>query len=195
LRAFLREQSPRFSGVTGSREPIDKAKRAFRVFAPRRDEGAGDVEPSVGGIPGCAWRISAGGTESIRMKAMTKVLIALCLAAAAAAAQEAKVTPLMTQELAGIAGKEGTMVAVEYAPGGSDAEHRHNAYAFVYVLEGAVVMQVKGGEEVRLGPGQTFYESPEDVHTVSRNASTTKPAKFLVFFVKQKGAPITVPAK
>jgi quercetin dioxygenase-like cupin family protein len=129
------------------------------------------------------------------MKAMTKVLIALCLAAAAAAAQEAKVTPLMTQELAGIAGKEGTMVAVEYAPGGSDAEHRHNAYAFVYVLEGAVVMQVKGGEEVRLGPGQTFYESPEDVHTVSRNASTTKPAKFLVFFVKQKGAPITVPAK
>ena len=128
---------------------------------------------------------------------MTKVLIALCLATATAtaAAQEAKVTPLMTQELAGIDGKEGTMVMVEYAPGGSDAEHRHNASVFVYVLEGAVVMQVKGGKEVTLGPGQTFYESPEDVHTVSRNASTTKPAKFLVFFVKQKGAPITVPAK
>jgi len=126
---------------------------------------------------------------------MTKVLIALCLAAAAAAAQEAKVTPLMTQELAGIVGKEGTLVMVEYAPGGSDAEHRHHAAAFVYVLEGAVVMQVQGGQEVTLGPGQTFYESPEDVHTVSRNASTTKPAKFLVFFVKQKGAPITVPAK
>jgi quercetin dioxygenase-like cupin family protein len=127
---------------------------------------------------------------------MTKVLIALCLAAATAAAQEAKVTELMTHELAGmIDGKEGAMVLVEYAPGGSDAEHRHHAYAFVYVLEGAVVMQVKGGQEVTLGPGQTFYESPEDVHTVSRNASTTKPAKFLVFFVKQKGAPITVPAK
>jgi quercetin dioxygenase-like cupin family protein len=128
---------------------------------------------------------------------MTKMLTALCLAAstATAAAQEAKVTPLVTQELAGSDGKEGTMVMVEYAPGGSDAAHRHNAHAFVYVLEGAVVMQVKGGEEVTLGPGQTFYESPENVHTVSRNASTTKPAKFLVFFVKQKGAPIVVPAK
>ena len=130
---------------------------------------------------------------------MTKVLIAvlfaLCLAAATAAAQEAKVTPLMTQGLAGIDGKEGTLTMVEYAPGGSDPAHRHNASVFVYVLEGAVVMQVKGGKEVTLGPGQTFYEAPEDVHTVSRNASTTKPAKFLVFFVKQKGAPLTVPAK
>jgi quercetin dioxygenase-like cupin family protein len=129
--------------------------------------------------------------------AMTKVLmvIALCLAAATAAAQEAKVTPLMTHELAGIDGKEGTVVMVEYAPGGSEAEHRHNAYTFVYVLEGAVVMQVKGGKELTLGPGQTFYESPEDVHTVSRNASTTKPAKFLAFQVRQKGALTTVPAK
>jgi quercetin dioxygenase-like cupin family protein len=126
---------------------------------------------------------------------MTKVLIAMCLLVAAAAAQDAKVTPLMTQDLAGILGKEGTMVTVEYAPGASSAEHRHNAHTFVYVLEGAVVMQVKGGKEVTLGPGQTFYEAPEDVHTVSRNASTTKPAKFLVFFVKQKGAPLTVPAK
>ena len=130
---------------------------------------------------------------------MTKVLIASCLATATAtvtaAAQEARVTTLMTQELAGKDGKEGTMVMVEYAPGGSDAAHRHNASVFVYVLEGAVVMQVKGGEEVTLGPGQTFYESPEDVHLVSRNASTTQPAKFLVFFVKQKGAPLTVPAK
>jgi quercetin dioxygenase-like cupin family protein len=128
---------------------------------------------------------------------MTKMLTALCLAAstATAAAQEAKVTPLVTKELAGRDGKEGTMIMVEYAPGGSDAAHRHNAHVFVYVLEGVVVMQVKGGKEATLGPGQTFYESPEDVHTVSRNASTTKPAKFLVFFVKQKGAPITVPAK
>jgi len=125
---------------------------------------------------------------------MTKMLIAICLAAAAVP-QEAKVTPLRTQELVGIAGKEATMLTVEYPPGGSSPEHRHNAYVFVYVLDGAVVMQVKGGKEVILGPGQTFYESPEDVHTVSRNASTTKPAKFLVFFVKQQGAPLTVPAK
>jgi quercetin dioxygenase-like cupin family protein len=126
---------------------------------------------------------------------MTKVLIVSCLAAAAAVAQQAKVTPLMTKELSGIAGKEATMVTVEYAPGGFSAEHRHNAHTFVYVLEGSVVMQVKGGKEVTLGPGQTFYESPEDVHSVSRNASTTKPARFLVFFVKQTGAAATAPAK
>ena len=80
------------------------------------------------------------------------------------------------------------------APGASSPEHRHNAQTFVYVLEGPVVMQVKGGKEVTLGPGQTFYESPDDVHSVSRNASSANPAKILVFFVRQKGAPITVPA-
>ena len=126
---------------------------------------------------------------------MTKALFALCLTPAIAAAQATKVTPLMTQDLVGLDGKEGTMIVVEYAPGGSSAPHRHNSHTFVYVLEGAVVMQVKGGREVTLGPGHTFFESPEDVHTVSRNASTTEPARFLVFFVKQKGAPSTVPAK
>jgi quercetin dioxygenase-like cupin family protein len=126
---------------------------------------------------------------------MTKALIALWLTPAIAAAQGAKVTSLTTQELAGLDGKEGTMIMVEYPPGGSDAEHQHNAHTFVYVLEGAVVMRVQGGKEVTLGPGQTFHESPDDVHTVSRNASTTQSAKFLVFFVKQKGAPITVPAR
>ena len=126
---------------------------------------------------------------------MTKTLIAICIAAAAAVAQPAKVTPLVTKIFADIPGKEGTMVTVEYAPGASSAEHRHNAHTFVYVLEGSVVMQVKGGKEVTLGPGETFYESPDDVHSVSRNASTTKAAKFLVFFVKQQGAPATAPAK
>jgi quercetin dioxygenase-like cupin family protein len=126
---------------------------------------------------------------------MKSVLIALCLAAATVAAEDAKVTPLMTKDLAGIAGQEVTMLTVEYAPGASSTEHRHNANTFVYVLEGSVVMQVKGGKEMTLGPGQTFYESPDDVHSVSRNASSTKPAKFLVFFVKQKGAPTLVPAK
>ena len=126
---------------------------------------------------------------------MKIVLIALCLATSATAADVATVTPLITKDLTGIPGKEATMVTVEYAPGGSSAEHRHNAHTFVYVLEGSVTMQVKGGKEVTLGPGQTFYESPEDVHTVSRNASGTKPAKFLVFFVKDKGAPATAPGK
>ena len=121
--------------------------------------------------------------------------IVFWMAASVLVAQEAKVTPLMSKDLAGIAGKEGTMSVIEYAPGGSSAEHRHNAHVFVYVLEGSVVMQVKGGKEVTLGPGQTFYESPADIHTVSRNASKTAPAKFLVFFVKDKAAPPTVPAK
>jgi quercetin dioxygenase-like cupin family protein len=119
----------------------------------------------------------------------------LFLLAAAAAAQDTKVTPLVAKDLTGTEGKEGAMVMVEYAPGAASAPHRHNAHTFVYVLEGSVVMQVQGGKEVTLGPGQTFYESPEDIHAVSRNASSTKPAKFLVFFVKQKGAPPTVPAK
>jgi quercetin dioxygenase-like cupin family protein len=126
---------------------------------------------------------------------MKIVLFALCLAAGALAAQDAKVTPLITKDLDGIAGKEVKMLTVVYAPGASSAPHKHNAQTFVYVLEGSLVMQVKGGNEVTLGPGQTFYESPEDIHTVSRNASSTQPAKFLVFFVKDKGAPNSVPAK
>ena len=125
---------------------------------------------------------------------MKNVLIALCVVGSAMAAQEAKVTPLMTKDLAGIAANEGTLLTVEYAPGASSTPHRHNAHTFVYVLEGSIVMQVKGGQEVTLGPGQTFYESPDDVHTVSKNASSTKPAKFLVFFVKVKGTPGSVPA-
>lgn len=125
---------------------------------------------------------------------MIRMLLVFCLAAAAAP-QGAKVTPLMSRDLTGIAGKEATMSIVEYPPGGSSTVHRHNAHVFVYVLEGSVVMQVKGGKEVTLGPGQTFYEAPDDVHTVSRNASATKPARFLVFFVKDKGAPATVPVR
>jgi quercetin dioxygenase-like cupin family protein len=124
-----------------------------------------------------------------------KLLLMALLLAFVALAEDAKVTPLMTKDLTGIAGKEASMLTVEYAPGASSAVHRHNAYTFVYVLEGSVVMQVKGGKEVTLGPGQTFYESPDDIHTVSKNASSTKPAKFLVFFVKDKGAPGTVPAQ
>lgn len=119
----------------------------------------------------------------------------LFLFAVPSVAQNARVTPLLTKELIGVSGKEGVMLTVEYPPGASSSKHRHNAHTFVYVLEGSIVMQVDGGKEVTLGPGQTFYESPDDVHTVSKNASDSKPAKFLVFFVKDKGAPASIPVK
>jgi quercetin dioxygenase-like cupin family protein len=108
--------------------------------------------------------------------------------------QVAKVTPIMSKDLPNLPGKEGLMLFVEYPPGSSDPIHRHNANAFVYVLEGSIVMQVKGGKEVTLTAGQTFYEGPDDVHVVGRNASQTKPAKFVVVLVKDKGAPAVVPA-
>jgi quercetin dioxygenase-like cupin family protein len=107
--------------------------------------------------------------------------------------QDAQVTPLMSKDLGDFPGKEGLMITVVYPPGSSDPVHRHNAHAFVYVLDGSVVMQVKGGKEVTLKPGQTFYEGPNDIHTVGRNASSTKPAKFIVFLVKDKGAPVLLP--
>ena len=108
-------------------------------------------------------------------------------------AEEAKVTDLMTKALANAPGKEVTMITVDYAPGGADPVHRHNASAFVYVLEGSIEMQMKGGEKVTLHPGDTFYEDPDGIHLVGKNASDTKPAKFLVLLVKEKGAPIFVP--
>src|SRR5215469_649045 len=107
---------------------------------------------------------------------------------------EAKVTPVMSKDLPNIPGKEGLMLFVEYPPGSSDPIHRHNANAFVYVLEGSIVMQVRGEKEVTLTAGQTFYEGPDDVHVVGRNASQTKPAKFVVVLLKEKGAPAVVPA-
>ena len=116
----------------------------------------------------------------------------LCLVTGTAMAEEAKVTPLMSKDLADFPGKEALMITVEHAPGGSSAIHRHNAHAFVYVLEGSVVMQLKGSEEVTLTPGQTFYEGPDDVHIVDRNASTTQPAKFMVVMIMNKGAPALV---
>ncbi|MGC4053459.1 MAG: cupin domain-containing protein [Paludibaculum sp.] len=119
----------------------------------------------------------------------------LCLMAGTLRAQEAQVASLMVKELANIPGKEVEMITVVYPPGSQDPIHRHNAHAFVYVLEGSIIMQVKGGEQVTLGPGQTFYEGTDDVHTVGRNASTTKPAKFVVLLVKDKGAPVLVVEK
>ncbi len=121
-------------------------------------------------------------------------LVLLCLMPVTLGPKEAKVTPLLSKNLTDFPGKEGLMITVEYPPGGSDPIHRHNAHAFVYVLEGTIVMQVRGGKEVTLTPGETFYEGPSDVHVVGRNASQTKPAKFVVFLVKDKGAPVLLPA-
>jgi len=107
---------------------------------------------------------------------------------------EAKVTPVMSKDLPNLPGKEGLMLFVEYPPGSSDPIHRHNANAFVYVLEGSIVMQVRGGKEVTLTAGQTFYEGPDDVHVVGRNASQTKSAKFVVVLIKDQGVPAVLPA-
>jgi len=128
------------------------------------------------------WRLRA---------AALAVLASLPLLAAGADEAKKTVAPLMTRDLAGIAGKEAIVLTVEYAPGESSQPHRHDANVFVYVLEGMITMQVKGGAPVTLHPGQTYYESPSDIHTVSANASKTAPAKFLVFIVKDKGAPVT----
>jgi quercetin dioxygenase-like cupin family protein len=129
------------------------------------------------------------------MKRTIVSLLLLSLMTSVVTAQEPDVVTVMSKDLTDIPGKEVLMITVEYPPGGSDPVHRHNAHGFIYVLEGSVVMQVKGGRELTLTPGQSFYEGPEDVHVVGRNASTTRPAKFLVVFVKAKGAPILVPVK
>ena len=123
------------------------------------------------------------------------LLVLMCLMSVAMDSKEAKVTELFSKELTDFPGKEGLMITVEYPPGSIDPIHRHNAHAFVYVLEGSIVMQVRGGKEVTLTAGQTFYEGPNDVHVVGRNASQTKPAKFVVFLVKEKGAPVFLPEK
>jgi len=129
------------------------------------------------------------------MKSSRFIFVAAFLIAGALFAQDAQVTPLMSKDIPEFPGKEGLMITVVYPPGSSDPIHRHNAHAFVYVLEGSVVMQVKGGKEITLTPGQSFYEGPNDIHTVGRNASTTKPAKFLVLLVKNKNAPVLTPVK
>jgi len=138
--------------------------------------------------------------ETVMNKTLWLVLLFLMPAtvmaqqpAAANQAPQAAVTQLTSKDLPDFAGKEVLMIVVDYPPGSVDPIHRHNAHAFVYVLEGSIIMQVKGGKEVTLTPGQTFYEGPNDVHVVGKNASQTKPAKFVVFFIKDKGAPVLVP--
>lgn len=120
-------------------------------------------------------------------------LLAAGIAPAQAAPPKTTVQPLMTKALPDFPGKEALVLTVTYPPGAVDPVHRHNADAFIYVLEGSIVMGVRGGKPVTLTPGQTFYEGPDDVHTIGRNASKTKPAKFLVVLLKTKGAPAVIP--
>jgi quercetin dioxygenase-like cupin family protein len=121
------------------------------------------------------------------------------LLAAGAQAQAAPpgpaVTALMSKALEDYPGKEVLMITVDFPPGAVDPLHRHDAHGFIYVLEGSIVMGVKGGKEQTLGPGQTFYEGPQDLHTVGRNASKTRPARFLVLLLKDKGKPAVIPVK
>jgi len=129
------------------------------------------------------------------MKSTAVLALSLSLAGGTFVAQDVTVRSLLSKDLAGVPGRELSMITVEYPPGGADPVHTHHAQALVYVLEGSIVMQVRGGAPVTLAPGQTFYEGPDDVHIVGRNASHTAPAKFLVFLVKDKGAPILTPVK
>ncbi|HSG22696.1 MAG TPA: cupin domain-containing protein [Azonexus sp.] len=132
------------------------------------------------------------------IKTLAMLMPVLLLAGTADAQQApptAQVTSLMTKVLADYPGKEATVITVDYPPGGESPVHRHNAHAFVYVLQGSIVMGLRGGKLVTLTPGQTFYEGPDDVHTISRNASLTEPAKFLVVLMKKTGAPITTPVR
>ena len=132
------------------------------------------------------------------MKLILRSLIVAALPFSAAFAQTAPqpiVAPVMQRDLTDLPGREMLMLSVEYPPGTVEHIHRHDAYAFVYVLEGSIVEGVRGGKEVTLTPGQTFYEGPDDVHTVGRNASATKPAKFIVVLVKKKGVDAVLPAE
>src|SRR5215470_2804256 len=133
--------------------------------------------------------------EGVTMMTRLAALVLLSLMTGTVMAQPPKVTSLMSKDLPESPGKELLMITVEHAPGGSSPVHRHNAHAMVYVLEGSVVFQLKGGKEVTLTAGDTFYEGPDDVHVIDRNASSTKPAKFVVFLIKDKGAPALVPVE
>src|SRR5262245_10989354 len=161
---------------------------AHRQQADPASEGRPAISPAGASCPG---RRTKEATMTIKLVA----LILLWLMTGTAMAQEPKIMSLMSKDLPENPGREVLVITVEHAPGGSTVTHRHDAHAFVYVLEGSVVMQLKGGQEVTLTPGQTFYEGPDDVHLVDRNASSTEPAKFLVFMIKNKGAPALVPVK
>jgi quercetin dioxygenase-like cupin family protein len=126
---------------------------------------------------------------------MKKILLILFMVCSPLIAQEAKVTTLMVKPLPDFPGKDVQMFTVEYPPGSQDPVHRHNANGFIYVLEGSIVMAVNDGKPVTITAGQTYYEGPNDVHTIGRNASKTAPARFLVVLLKDKDAPLLIPVK
>jgi quercetin dioxygenase-like cupin family protein len=140
-------------------------------------------------------RIMFKSPRSAGLLVLSLMLAAGAKAQAQAAPPGPAVTALMNKALEDYPGKEVLMLTVEFPPGAVDPLHRHDAHGFIYVLEGSIVMGVKGGKEQTLGPGQTFYEGPHDVHTVGRNASKTRPAKFVVFLLKDKGKPAVIPVK
>src|SRR5215813_9473099 len=123
------------------------------------------------------------------------LLFSLLLGVIPVLAADPKVTSLMTKPLSDFPGKEVLMITVDYPPGGSDPIHKHDAHGFIHVLEGSMVMGVEGGKPVTLTPGQTFYEGPADIHTIGRNASETKPARFIVVLLKDQNAPVFIPVK
>jgi quercetin dioxygenase-like cupin family protein len=136
------------------------------------------------------------GRISMRRECLLGIALSLTVILGSAAYAEtpsaaAAVKQLMIKDLIGVASKEVLMSTVTYPPGGSSAPHRHDAQVFVYVLQGELIMQVQGGPKITLKPGETFYESPTDVHSVSANASQSAPATFLVFIVKDKANPTT----
>ena len=135
------------------------------------------------------------GTNMKKSNVYLGAYLAALLMLAAVPAEAADVKDLFTIDLADYAGKEGRMIEVSYPPGAQDPVHRHNAHAFVYVLEGQIIMQLKGKPAVTVKAGQTFYEGPTDIHVVGRNASSTEPARFVVVLLKAKGAPVVVPVK
>ena len=132
---------------------------------------------------------------------MKKIILPIAIAACALAAQFALAAPpaevkeIMSTPLTGIPGKEGLVLMVTYPPGGADEIHRHDAHAFVYVLEGSIVMQLRGAEPVTVNTGEGFYEGPNDVRSVGGSVSDSKPAKFVVFLVRNQGVPAVLPAK
>lgn len=163
-------------------------KQRFSYF-----KAAPDAYKAMGGLETHLHR--SGRRVSPRLMLALAFLITSTLVTISPLMAQETITPLMSHTLADVSGKEVLMYTVGFPPGFSSPVHRHNAQVSLYVLEGSVVMQVKGGKEITLRPGQSFYENPNDIHVVSRNASSTKPAKFLVFLIKKKGAPLVVPAK
>lgn len=177
---------------TGLVNELRKHGQELVATAPRsgvNGEGLAEAIPDT--------RLQPAAGMGFREQPMTssKSMLTLAFLITSTLMAQETITPLMSNDLTGVSGKEVLMYTVDFPPGFSSPVHRHNAQVSVYVLEGSVAMQVKGGKEITLTPGQTFYEGPNDIHVVSRNASNTKPAKFLVFLVKEKGAPLVVPAK